>query len=374
MSGRIRIWAAVLATVVVVVGCTSAGSSTAPGSQAAPATAAGTGGLIVVLMPSSTNAYLNQWELGAKEKAKDLGYDIKIVENNFDQAEQDTQVQQALASTDKPVGYVWWPADQKAGLASLKNIAATGVPIVQTNQLPLEGTEAFWTAYAGVDDYTNGFDAADILVKAMKAAGKFPDIGGGVITRFPIGYSAGDGRISGFEAKLKAEGANYTILATDAAGFQESEGYKSASQLIPANKAKNLMWGYGNNDALAIGIIKAAKENGLTPGKDIWISGGTCHGDPTTLVNGELVGTAIQPAFLEGWLSVQVLHKIIQNGGKVQDGKSPDSASLDPATPPADTGMAYKFNFMPNPEIENNQAAFDAAKLWGWTMKQLCEY
>jgi ribose transport system substrate-binding protein len=385
MVGRSRSLVALAVVGMLVGACSTSAAPTA--SPVAPsgstpvapsgstgASAAKTSGLIVVLMPSSTNTYLAQWEVGAKDKAKKLGYDIKIIENNFDQAEQDSQVTQELTSGDKPVGYIWWPADQKAGLASLQKLDGTGLPIVQTNQLPLAGTEKDWTAYAGVDDLTNGKVAADLLVKEMTKAGKFPNIDGGIISRFPIGYSAGDFRDQGLETGLKAAGAQYTILATDPAGFQETDGYKSASQLIPANKSKGLLWAYGNNDALAGGIVKAAKESGLTPGKDIFIVGGTCHGDLSSVESGALVGTAIQSAYLEGWLSVQTMFKIVQNGGKVQDGNSPDSASLSTSTPPSDSGMAYKYNFMPNPPVANNAAAIDATSLWGWTMRFLCNY
>ena len=44
-------------------------------------------GKIVAFIISSTNPYIGQWRKGAEAKAKELGYDIKIVENNFNQTE-----------------------------------------------------------------------------------------------------------------------------------------------------------------------------------------------------------------------------------------------------------------------------------------------
>ena len=61
-------------------------------------------GKIVVFMPPGTDNYLAQWQVGAKAKAKDLGYDIKIIESSRDQAEQDSQVQQELASGEEVAG------------------------------------------------------------------------------------------------------------------------------------------------------------------------------------------------------------------------------------------------------------------------------
>jgi hypothetical protein len=113
-------------------------------------------GLIVVFMPPGTDNYLAQWQVGAKTKAKDLGYDIKIIESSRDQAEQDSQVDQELASGEDVAGFIWWPYVNAAGTGSLRKLSETGKPVIFTNQYPIEGTEKFWTAYAGVDDFLNG--------------------------------------------------------------------------------------------------------------------------------------------------------------------------------------------------------------------------
>src|ERR1700722_17816848 len=62
-------------------------------------------GKIVVSMPPVTDNYLAQWQVGAKAKAKDLGYDIKIIESSRDQAEQDWEVQQGRASSKAGAGF-----------------------------------------------------------------------------------------------------------------------------------------------------------------------------------------------------------------------------------------------------------------------------
>jgi hypothetical protein len=41
-------------------------------------------------------------------------------------------------------------------------LSKTGKPVIFTNQYPIEGTDAFWTAYAGVDDFLNGHVAAQM--------------------------------------------------------------------------------------------------------------------------------------------------------------------------------------------------------------------
>ncbi len=64
--------------------------------------------------------------------------------------------------------------------------------MIFTNQYPIEGTEAFWTAYAGVDDFLNAKVAAGMLLDACEKSTTAKCDKGMIIT-FPAGYSAGSG-------------------------------------------------------------------------------------------------------------------------------------------------------------------------------------
>ena len=83
------------------------------------------------------------------------------------------------------------------------------------------------------------------------------------------------------------------------------------------------------------------------------------------------MGTAIQSGYFEGWLAVQTLAKY-KAAGKVLDGEKFYDAN--PDTPPPDQGAPYKFNFIPNPPVSNTQAAYDSTKMWGKTIKELCDF
>jgi ABC-type sugar transport system substrate-binding protein len=324
-------------------------------------------GLIVVFMPPGTDNYLAQWQVGAKTKAKDLGYDIKIIESSRDQAEQDSQVQQQLASGEDVAGFIWWPYVNAAGTGSLRALSQTGKPVIFTNQYPIAGTEAFWTAYAGVDDFLNGKTAAQMMLDAC-AQSTTVKCGKGMIITFPAGYSAGSDRAKAFR---EATAGKLEVVQEEPAGFMSQEGYQVGSQIIPPKKDE-ITWVYTENDSLATGVIQALKEAGKTPGKDVLVVGGTCHGDTTDLLNGSIVGTGVQAAFLEGWQSVQTLHKYL-NTKEVKDGKLYLEAN--PDTPPSDDGAPSRFNFIPNPAlVAHDQATLDKFRLWGWSFKELCNY
>jgi ribose transport system substrate-binding protein len=74
---------------------------------------------IIVFMPPGTDNYLAQWQVGARTKAKELRYDIRIIGAAGDQVEQDSQVRQQLASGEDVSGYIWWPYVNAVGIGSL---------------------------------------------------------------------------------------------------------------------------------------------------------------------------------------------------------------------------------------------------------------
>ena len=65
-------------------------------------------------------AYIGKFIKGIKNTAELKGFDIKVYENQFNQAEQDQQVQQVLAAGQLPDVFIWWPSDAVAGLGSLR--------------------------------------------------------------------------------------------------------------------------------------------------------------------------------------------------------------------------------------------------------------
>jgi ribose transport system substrate-binding protein len=330
-------------------------------------------GQIFVFMPSSSNNALAQWQIGAKAEAKKQGYDLKIVENNFDQNQQNVQVQQQLASGEKPAAYVWWPADAKGGLAAERQLARTGVPLVMSNQFPVKGTEDLITAYSGVSDVFNGKVAAQNLLAARKAllasGAKLHSKGGNVVViGFVPGYQAGIDRLAGFKQALAGKGFN--LLTTQWVGFDAASGFKLGQQIIAANKSKGIDFVYTMNDALGVGVVQALEAEGFKPGKDVMLVSATCHGDTSALVKGKEFATGIQPINFEGLLTINTIARYFQYGKKVLPGSQFTTA--DPNKPPVLAGPPHKYTFTPNPPVMASD--FKKTKLWGQTFQSICTY
>jgi ribose transport system substrate-binding protein len=351
------------------------GLAAAAVSLATVAFSAGSGagkskGLIIMFGPASSNNYVAELFKGARQEAAHLGYSLKIIQNNFDQPTEDTQVRQQLASGQKPLAYGWWPSDNKAGIGSQRALAQSGVPVFMVNQLPIKGTEKYWAAYAGVNDVFNGYIAGKMVLKARKAlvakGHKLHGKGHLIEVGFPAGYSAGTDRDKGFRRALAGSGIK--ILANQPAGFDPASGFKIGSQEIAANKSKGIDLVYSQNSALDDGVIQALIGAGYHPGKDVEAVGGTCHGNIKPLLKGQEFGTGLQAARLEGVYMLEAIGRYLQTK-KVVSGTY-QAPALTNKIPPVK--VVHRYNFIPNPPVY--RSTVNKIKLWGFTVRQLCTY
>ena len=344
---NLAVMAALLTMALVASSCASEDESTE-------------GGTIVAFIPTTTNTYIAEWARGAQETATSLGYNLVVIENNFDQAEQDTQVQQQLgAADDDVVAYAWWPSDNEAGVASLRALADTGVPVIQTNQLPFPGSESYVVGYAGVNDRLNGEVAANLLIEARDhmVANGVPLHGAGghaIVIGFVAGYQAGLDRSSAALPILAR--ANVSVLGEVDVGFNPAEGYDGTKQLIAAHRNVGIDLVYAHNSALAEGVIQALEEEGYSPGEDVMVVGGTCHGNLDHLVDGTEFATGLQAARLEGVFSVNTLHEFLTN----------------------DSLESFN-NFIPNPPVRSPAYTpgvneIESVTVEGFSVADLCVY
>jgi len=149
------------------IGVATAACLTA-GALASSAIAQDKGSIISFNGPAG-EAYIGRFITGIKETAELKGFDIKVFENQFNQAEQDQQVQQVLAAGQLPDVFIWWPSDATAGLGSLRALHKTGVPVLKINQLPNEQDKQFIFGYAGPDDRLRARNAGYMMREAAAA-------------------------------------------------------------------------------------------------------------------------------------------------------------------------------------------------------------
>lgn len=338
---------------------------------------------VVMFSPTSSHPYLAAAIAGATEQLEADGYTLTAVENNFDQTEQDTQVQQYLASGEKPAGIIWWPADSSAGIASLSRLHQLGVPIVQMNQTPLPESEEYFTAYAGVNDTLNGQVGGQLAISArdtlLEDGFTLHSDGGNVLqVTGPPSYAATTNRLAGF-ANSTAD-AGFNVVGTlNADSLTPDAAYNVVAQSLQGFLAKGVDIVYGLDDNLAAGAAKALAEAGVQPGKDVAVVSSTCYDLAKNTVDGTFFATGLTSPDYEGLIAASTLATLIGNGGTT-DGDEYEFPA-DPDSLPDLERTPAKYNYLPNPPITGafddpataatNVASF---KLWGQGIDQLCNF
>jgi ABC-type sugar transport system substrate-binding protein len=369
-QGRRSGWllACVAGLALVGAGCGSddegdSGSGTADSASGGTGKLEGEGKKIVWFGLPTSLPYIKAQIAGAKAEAERLGYELQVIENAFDQTQEDQQVQQQVATGEKVAGFIWYPASNKAGINSSRQLSRVA-PVVQVNQEVLPEGREYITAYAGTNNKLIGEETGKFALERRKelvAEGKKLRTKNGnmLVFRFPIGFTGGDLRMQGFEAATAA--APFDVLHTEPGVVNADQAYKAASQLVPKYKSEGIDFVLALNNDSANGVIKALKENGLEPGKDVTVFAGNCAGNLKPLTEGEVENCGVQAGSLEGKLAIDTLAQHLATG-KVEPGVEQLDAS--PEAPELAVKAPKETVFMPYPVLTGDEIL--TYKLWGF--------
>ena len=346
------------------------GASEAGSAEGGKAALRGDGEELVMFTMTSSNVYGANQIAGARQEAKALGYELKVYENTFSQPEQDQQVQQYIASGAEPAAIIWWPWIRDAGLNSVRQLARLA-PVVQMTQPPDEASAPHVTAYSGANQDLIGRTLGEMMLQAREQArkqgAKFKSKNGNLLVfQHPEGEYTGTARWDAFVEVTKDEPFNE--IHTEYGANDPETGYEKGSQVIPRFKGE-FDFLFISNQQAANGIIRALKENNITPGKDVWLVSGDCSGSLEAVKNGETFGTGIQPAAVEGRLAVRTAAKLVANDGKTEGQEV--QYEVEAEAPPIDPGPPAKFNYMPHAPAVGPKG-IEETKIWGLTADEIC--
>jgi ABC-type sugar transport system substrate-binding protein len=364
-----------LAAVLVALGVVACGGSEESDS-AGSSEGSGTGKLegdgkdMVLFTMTASNVYGANQIAGAKKEAAALGYKLKVFQNNFSQPEQDRQVQQYVATGAKPAALLIFPWVADAAVNAIRQLSTLG-PVIMITQEPNAQSAKFVKAYAGANQQLIGQVAGEMLLKARDEARKegvklHSKEGNLLVFQHPEGEKTGVERWKGFE---KATGGEpFKVLGTEYGANDPETGYEKGSQVIPRFKGQGIDFLYVSNQQAANGIIRALKENGIKPGKDVKIVSSDCSGSLEAVQNGETFGTGLQSGAIEGQLGVATAARYIATQkveGDVQQFKAEPTAPKFEPTPPS------KLNYMPHAAAIGAKG-IDGTKIWGYSAEQIC--
>ena len=171
--------------------------------------------------------------------------------------------------------------------------------------------------------------------------------GNAVIVGFVPGYQAGIDRSAA--AIPIIEEAGITVLGPGRGRVRPDDRVRGDERADRRSRGDGIDLVYAHNSALAEGVIQALEEEGYTPGEDVMVVGGTCHGNLENLEDGKEFATGLQAAYLEGVFSIRTLDEFLQNG---------ELAQFD--------------NAIPNPPVHGDE--IDTVTVEGFGVAELCVY
>jgi ABC-type sugar transport system substrate-binding protein len=329
----------------------------------------GDGKELAMFTITASNVYGANQIKGAQAEAEKLGYKLTVFQNNFSQPEQDQQVQQYIASGAQPAAIIFWPWVADAAINDVRQLSQLA-PVIQLTQEPNEASWPYVKAYSGANQVLIGEVFGETMLKAReaaKAAGiEFKSPGGNLLVfQHPEGEKTGTERMKGFLEVTKD--APFNIIHTEYGPNSPETGYEIGSQVIPKFKGQ-FDFLFVSNQQAANGIIRALKENGIVPGKDVYIVSGDCSGSLDAVKNGETFGTGIQPAAVEGALAVRTAAKYIANGRIEGD---VIQMEVEAEAPEVDPGPPAKYNYMPHAPAIGPEGVANT-KIWGYNADEIC--
>lgn len=362
-----------VASVVTCVALAACGSSEEDSAVRSEGTGSLDGGGKEIVLFGQTRAtpFIALFDKAAEEEARRLGYKLRIIETpDVNQTTQDGLVRQFLASGDKPAAIIWWPANAKAASASARLLSRVA-PVFQTDVSVLPESKPYITAYAGGNHVVVGENAGKLLMelreKVRADGAKLHDPRGNLLMlNFPPGYQPGIDRSAGLRKATESEPFN--ILHEESGNyFAPQPAYQNATQLIPKYKDK-VDFVYVSTTGAAAGVIKALAENGLKPGKNVYMVAGNCSGIADSLLNGEIYGASLQSPFAAATVVIDTIAQHLATGEVRKGTQTYPEAPKPPevtATPP------FENNYIPVPVVVGKDQ-YLKSNVFGMSGEEIC--
>jgi len=290
--------AILLAAVVLGSGCGQNSTDSLPSAtitSPSPLQPPGANGHVIAVIPKLTNTVYWQAVLaGAKEAAKDYGYEIlwNGPDRETNSAGQIEIVRNAIAS--QVAGVVMAPVDRTALVPSVDLLANLGIPCVIIDS-GLDDVN--FLSIASTDNYQGGVLAAEQLGHALDGKGNV------LVVRHIAGSHATIKRLKGFTYTLAKEFPNIKIVDSES-GQDTAEIAKGVTTQMLANHP-DVQGLFACNVDVSAGALEALQAANRTDVKMVAFDPDKSLIDG--LKTGEVVAIVVQNPYNIGYQGVKVL-------------------------------------------------------------------
>lgn len=249
---------------------------------------------IGLVVSTLNNPFFVTLKEGAEKKAKELGYELVVLDSQNDPAKELSNMEDI---TTKGVSLVLLnPVDSDAAAASVQVANGASIPVITLDRAANAGKVE---THIASDNITGGKMAGEYLVEQLGGNGNIVQLEG------IAGSSAARDRGQGFEEGIKGSGLK--VVAKQAADFDRTKGLSVMENILQGNSDIKAV--FAQNDEMALGAQKALADKGMT---DVLIVGFDATDDAVKAVkDGKMAATVAQQPDLIGSLGIETAIKVI---------------------------------------------------------------
>ena len=238
--------------------------------------------LIVIITPSHSNPYFKTVADAASAKAAELGYDSLVIQHDDDVTKQAEAFDTAIAR--KAAAIICDNAGADATIAPVQAAKEAGIPTFLVDREINSTGDAI--AQMVSNNYQGASLVAEYFVELMDEEG---------------GYVELLGKESDTNASVRSEGfhgiidqyPDMVMLDQQTANWEQTEAYTVMETIIQAQGAENIKGVICGNDTMAMGVIEACLNAGMT---DVIVVGFDGSNDVRdSILRGEIKATGLQP-------------------------------------------------------------------------------
>jgi erythritol transport system substrate-binding protein len=257
--------------------------------------------LIVIITPSHSNPYFKTVADSASAKAAELGYEAMVLQHDDDPVLQQQHFETAIAN--HAVAIICDNAGADASIAPIQQAKEAGIPTFLVDREINSTGDA--VAQIVSNNYQGATLVAEYFVEQMGEEG---------------GYVELTGKESDTNAGVRSEGfhgvidqyPDMVLLDQQTANWDQTEAYDKMESIIQAQGAENIKGVICGNDTMAMGVIEACLNAGMS---DVIVCGFDGSNDVRdSILRGEIKGTGLQPIAAIAAYAVEQADYYIKNG------------------------------------------------------------
>lgn len=256
------------------------------------------------------------WRIANTESFKNVfseenGYKLFIDEAD---QKQENQIKSIRKFIEQKVDYiVIAPAVETGWEQVLIEAKNAGIPVILSDRQMNLSDDSLYLCWVGANFLQEGKDSIKWLESYLKKIGRDKSKLNIVDIQGTLGSSAQIGRTAGIEEGIQKH-SNWTLLKKEPGDFTEEGGYSVMKSMLSQYKKIDIV--FAENDNMAWGAVKAIKDAGLKPGKDIIIiCFDAIHETFNRIIDGE-INCTVECNPLHG-PRVDEIIKLLRAGGSV---------------------------------------------------------